>query len=221
MSEIGQLIHQIAVEALAEPLEAAGFKRSGRTWRRRKGDAVQVITVQGSRANAGADGRFLLNAGVYFPALADRLGLFPLTDLPSEADCHLRTRPMPPGRRWWKVRLAGLAQPDPEAGRLLGALLAWLDRRADQRADQTNARAARALRQALERYAFPWLGRTGTLAGARDELAKRGQLWWAAAASLELDDHAAAKRLYARAVASAAPARAEELRRWGRANRLE
>jgi hypothetical protein len=57
--------------------------------------------VQASRYNLGADGRFLLNAGVYFRALAARLGLFPPTDAPGEADCHVRTRPIPSGRHWW------------------------------------------------------------------------------------------------------------------------
>ena len=46
-------------------------------------------------------------------------------------------------------------------------------------------------------------------------------LWWAVAASFELRDHAAAGRLYAQALATAEPVRANELRRWGRANGLE
>ena len=63
--------------------------------------------------------------------------------------------------------------------------------------------------------------RTSDLAGARDDFIRRGPLWWAVAASLELGDHAAAERLYAEALAAAAPVRADELRRWGRANGLE
>jgi hypothetical protein len=128
---------------------------------------------------------------------------------------------MPPGRRWWKVRAAGVARPEPDAGRVLGAVFSWLDRRADLRADRTNARAMRGLREALERYAIPWLARTGNLAGARDELARTGPLWWAAAASLELGDHETARRLFQQDLAAAAPDRADKLRRWGRINGLE
>ena len=221
MSEIGKVIDRVATEALAAPLAAAGFKKTGRTWRRQVGDAVQVVHVQASRHNAGADGEFVLTAGVYFPALAARLALFPPNDSPGEPDCQVRTRPMPPGRNWWKVRAAGVAKPEPDAGRVLGALFSWLDRRADRRAEETNARATRELRQALERYALPWLERTSDLAGARDDFIRRGPLWWAVAASLELGDHAAAVRLYAEALAAAEPVGADELRRWGRANGLE
>jgi len=220
VSEIGRVIDRIAADALAAPLGAAGYRRAGRTWRRRLSDAVQVVHIQSSRSNMGANGRFTLNAGVYFPALAARLGLFPPTDAPGEADCHLRRRPMPPGQHWWRVRAPGVAMPDPEAGRLLGAVFSWLDRRADQRAARTNARATEELHEALERYALPWLERVADLSSARDELARRGPLWWGAAASLELGEHAAAASLFARALA-AAPAKAEVLGRWGRANGLQ
>jgi hypothetical protein len=190
MSEIGRVIDRVAADALTNPLKAAGYQKAGRTWRRRVTDAVQVVNVQASRHNFGADGRFTLNAGVYFPALAARLGLFPPTDAPEESDCHVHTRPMPLGKNWWKVRAPGAAKTDEEGGRVLGAVLSWLDRVVD-----------------LER--------------ARDELIRHGPLWWAAAASLELDDHAAAARLFAQAVASAAAGKADELQRWGRANGLE
>ena len=220
MSEIGRVIDRVAADALAAPLKAVGYRRDGRTWRRRRGDSVQVVQVQASQSNVGADGQFLLNAGVYFPALAARIGLFPPTDAPREMDCQVRTRPMPPGRDWWKVRAAGVARPDQEAGRVLGAVFSWLDRWADRRASQTNARATQELRQALEGYALPWLERLIDLPSARDELASRGRLWWAAAASLELGEGAAAARLFAKALA-AAPANADHPRRWGRANGLE
>jgi hypothetical protein len=222
MSEIGRVIDRVAADALAAPLKAAGYRKDGRTWRRRVGDTVQVVHAQASQSNVGADGRFTLTAGVYFPALAARLGLFPPTDAPREMDCHVRTRPLPPGRDWWKVRAAGVATPDQEAGRVLGAVFSWLDRRADRRAFRTNARATQELSQALERYALPWLEHLVDLPSAREELARRGPLWWAAAASLELGEHAAAARLFAQAVAAAAPpARADDLRRWGRQNGLE
>jgi len=220
MSEIGKVIDRVATDALATPLKAAGYRRAGRTWRRRLKDAVQVVHVQASRSNLGADGRFTLAAGVYFPTLAARLALFPPIDDPAEYDCHVRTRPLPPGRHWWEVRAAGVAAPDPEAGRVLGKILSWLDRRADRRAPETNERATQELREALERYALPWLLRVADLRGARDELARQGSLWWAAAASLELREHDEAARLFAQALEKAVPPHADELRRWGRTNGL-
>jgi hypothetical protein len=95
------------------------------------------------------------------------------------------------------------------------------DRRAVGRAPQTNARATQELRQVLERYALPWLDRVVDLERARDEVIRHGPLWWAVAASLELEDHSAAARLFAQAVAAAAPGKADELQRWDRANGLE
>lgn len=220
LSDTGRLIDRVASDALAAPLKLVGYRRVGRTWRRRQGDAIQVVNVQASRSNTGADGRFLLNAGVYFPALAARLGLFPPTDAPAEADCHLRTRPMPPGRSWWKVRAAGAARPDLDAGRFLGALFTWLDRRADQRAARTNARATEELRQSLEHRALPWLSRMIHLSSARDEFVRRGDLWYAAAASLELGERRAAAHYLAEASRAAAPVKADELQRWGQVNGL-
>ncbi len=221
MSEIARVIDRVAADALTGPLSAAGYRQDGRTWRRRLGDAVQVVHLQASRYNAGVDGQFTLNAGVYFPALAARLGLFPPTDSPGEADCHVRTRPMPPRRSWWKVRAASVATPDEKAGPVLGPVFSWLDRWADRRASLRNTRATRELGQAVVRYALPWLERVASLPGARDELVRHGPLWWAAAASLELGEGAAAAQLFARALAAAAPAKADALRRWGRANGLE
>jgi hypothetical protein len=127
---------------------------------------------------------------------------------------------MPPGKNWWKVRAAGAPRPDPDPG-LLQPIFSWLHRWADRRAVRTNTRATQELREALERYALPWLERISDLASARDDPVRHGPLWWAAAASLELAAHAAARQLLAQAVAAAAPAKADELRRWGRANGLE
>jgi hypothetical protein len=68
-SEIGKLIDRIALEALGAPLEAGGYRRRGRTWRRVRDGAIQVVHVQASRWNADQDGGFHLDAGVYFPAV--------------------------------------------------------------------------------------------------------------------------------------------------------
>jgi hypothetical protein len=220
MSEIAKIIDRVATDALAAPLKAAGYRRAGRTWRRHLDHAVQVVHVQASRSNIGADGRFTLNAGVYFPALAARLALFPPIAEPAEYDCHVRTRPLPPGRNWWHVRAAGVAAPEPDAGRVFGAIFSWLDRRADSRAPEANERATQTLHEALERHALPWLSRVADLRGGRDELVRQGHLWWAAAASLELEEHAEAIRLFAQALENAVQPHLDELRRWGHKNGL-
>jgi hypothetical protein len=85
---------------------------------------------------------------------------------------------------------------------------------------ETNERATQELREALERYALPWLSRVANLRGARDELARQGLLWWAAAASLDLGEPDEAARLFAQALEKAGPPQADELRRWGRTNGL-
>lgn len=87
MSDVGKLVDLIAREALAEPLKAAGYRKDGRTWRRRTGESVLVVNVQASRWNDQSGGQFTLNVGVYFPALAEQLAIYPVADKPAECDC--------------------------------------------------------------------------------------------------------------------------------------
>lgn len=218
MSDISDVIDQITGEALGAPLKALEFRKGSRTWRRRVDSAVQVVQVQASRTNRGPDGRFWLNAGVYFPTLSVRIGDFAPTDLPAESDCQVRTRPMPPGKSWWEVRAAGVRVPgEDEAGSFLGSLFSWFDRRADQREPARKALVAAKLRESLELYAIPWLQRMTDLRVARDELSRTGPAKWAAAASLELGEPEEAVRLLRRALAEKSGG-AEELIQWGQTN---
>jgi hypothetical protein len=219
--QVTRLIKAIALEALGDPLQKAGFDRTNLTWRRRADPgAVQVINVQMGRGRNRADGQLTLNAGVYFPALARRIGDFPAVEDPEEHDCQVRTRPVPLGRQWWDVRLAGVSKVDPDAGALLGRLFSWLDRRADSRADERNERVKQELRESFDRCALPWLERVSSLAGARDELERRGPLKWAVAASLELGERDMAVTLFRRALEKASPEHAEHLREWGQTHAL-
>jgi len=68
-------------QALAPALKQRGFKKSGATWRRGSGDAIEVLNLQGSQWGPS----FYVNLGVYFRALGDR-------DQPTEYQCHVRTR---------------------------------------------------------------------------------------------------------------------------------
>ncbi len=220
--EVAELVNRIVDDAIAAPLAAAGYRKSGRTWRRSlDGVAIQVVHIQWSPRNRG-EGSFILNAGVYFPALAESLALFPVTKTPKEWDCHVRFRPQLHGRGW-QVRVPGTAEVDDDVGDgLFKSLFSWLDRRADRKAPEQNERTTRELRESLEREAFPWFDRVSTLQGARDELVRRGALFWAAHASLLLGERdEAARNLEAEIAKSKSnPDYTKTIRDWGRANSL-
>ena len=219
--EVGRLINHIIDESIAAPLAAAGFRRSGRTWRRYLDEGVvQVVNVQWSPRSQG-EGWFTLNAGVYFPALARSIADFPVTESPKEWDCHVRERPLPVGVGGWTVRVPGQAKPDADLGTgRIAAFFSWLDRRADRKAAGHQERATRELRESVERRAFPWLERVSTLRGARDNLLERGPVFWAAHASLILGERDEASRILERELKRANAEYAETLRRWGREHGL-
>lgn len=217
--EIARLINRIVNEAIAEPLAAARFKRSGRTWRRTLDNGlVQVVDVQWSPRGGEVEGSFGLGAGVYSRELAESIALYKPTDSPKEHDCQVRLRPGPQGRRSWQVRVPGIAKPDPDLTGFLGRVFGWLDRRADSKAGDQHAKATRELREALERSAFPAFDRLSTLRGVRDQLARSPDLYWAAHASLLIGERDEAKQLLERALEKARgnPEFSERVREWGR-----
>ena len=69
--------------AIAPTLRVAGFVRSGHTWRRRRGDAIELLAV--SSRNRGHVSRFSLVAALWYPAVARRL--------------RQRAKPRP---QWWE-----------------------------------------------------------------------------------------------------------------------
>ncbi|HEX7779596.1 MAG TPA: DUF4304 domain-containing protein, partial [Vicinamibacterales bacterium] len=105
--EIAKLINRIVDDGLAGPLAAAGFRRSGRTWRRTLDNGlIHVVNVQWSPRDGGIEGIFALSAGVYSRELAESIALFKPTDSPREHDCQVRLRAGPQGHRGWRVRVA-------------------------------------------------------------------------------------------------------------------
>lgn len=107
MSLIGKHIDRITTLALAEPLKAAGFTRSGRTFRRHEPDgSIAVIQVQASQFNHGDAGRFTINLGIYLPPTDLLIGM-EVQETPQEYHCHLRERigcVMPEKQDfWWEV----------------------------------------------------------------------------------------------------------------------
>ncbi len=160
---------------------------------------------------------FGLGAGVYSRELAESIALYKPTSSPKEHDCQVRLRPGPMGRSSWRVRVPGIATPDPDLTGFIGRVFGWLDRRADSKAGDQQVKATRELREALEKYAFPAFERLSTLRGLRDELARSPDLFWAAHASLLLGEREEAKQLLERALkkASGNPDFSKLVREWG------
>jgi hypothetical protein len=221
--EIATLINRIVDDAIAQPLAAAGFKRSGRTWRRVLDNGlVHVVEVRWSPRDRGVEGLFGLAAGVYSRALAESLALYKPTSSPKEHDCQVRLRPGAGGRNYWRVRVPGKATPEPDVPGLLGRMFDWLDRRADRKAPNEHAKAGRELRETLERHVLPTFEQLTTLRGVRDHLAAGPDQFWAAHASVLIGERDEAKRLLNRALEKATknPEFSEVVRRWGRQQEL-
>ena len=80
--------------------------------------------------------------------------------------------------------------------------------------------AADAIRDLYTEVGEAWLHRFSTLASLRDELARTGQTWWAAAASLCAGDSSEAAVLLHKAIDSAPRDIAPHLVHWGKQNAL-
>src|SRR5690242_1908963 len=149
----------VANFALTGRLKADGFRKSGRTWCRRSGSrAIQIVNLQGSMFATKAKGRAALNVAIYFPVLAELLGIGALTDTPSEADAHLRRR-------------AAMLKPD---GRDT-----WIEFESDNPA--SIAHAGLAVLQLYHNVGAPWLDQFSSLRAAQDEFARTRAFWHAAA----------------------------------------
>ena len=221
--EIAKLINRIADEAIVEPLAAARFKRSGRTWRRVLDTGlVHVVEVRWSPRDGGREGQFGLGAGVYSRELAESIALYKPIRSPKEHDCQVRLRPGPHGRSSWRVRIPGKAAPDPDLPGFLGRFFYWLDRRADSKTPGQHAKATREMREVLEQYALAAFDRLSTLRGVRDELARGPDVYWAAHASLLLGERKEAKELLERALQKATnnPEFSQMVRAWGQKQAL-
>ena len=117
-------------EAIAPTLRVAGFVRGGHTWRRRRGDAIELLAVDGSRWNAGRVVRFGLVAALWYPAVARRLRQ-PAKPRPQWWEGHVR---------WSETGAEHTIAPDTDDAALqrrveaeLHRLLRWLAPRCDAR----------------------------------------------------------------------------------------
>ena len=125
-----QLITAVVRTHLKPVLTTRGFKSSGSTFKRRVGEATQVVNVERSSRNGALAARFYINGSVYLPALDAVIGK-PLIEDPDEPSCHVRLRPNdadPGARREYDVTLDTDAEAlGAEIARDVTALLDVLD----------------------------------------------------------------------------------------------
>ncbi|HEY4216832.1 MAG TPA: DUF4304 domain-containing protein [Gemmatimonadaceae bacterium] len=194
-------LDSVANAGLTAQLKLERFRKTGRTWRRRvdPDQAIQIVNLQGSMYATRSEGRAALNVAIYFPAVAEVLGLGALTNRPTEADAQLRCRAStlaPDGRDTW-IEFA------PEDLKSI-------------------AGAGSTFLQLYRNFGAPWLDRLSTLRAARDEFARTGAFWQAAAASIACHDPSAARSLLLDALDHASSTTRPHLENWAvRYNLLE
>ena len=108
MSATPQRTKLVMDRGLAPSLKQAGFRRSGMTFYRQNGEALQVVNVQSNRWNSNESGSFTINVGVDFAEVAKLMpGYLPMSATPKEYCCILRIRVgdlMPAGKdHWWAI----------------------------------------------------------------------------------------------------------------------
>jgi hypothetical protein len=181
LSHISKIIDTIIRNGLAQELRAAGYRKTGRTWRRGTGVGIRVTNLQASWTNVGDSGTFTINLGCWFPDAARIHGGFRVTERPTESDCIVSQRIgrlFPDGLdHWWKV------DPDTDS-ELLGHQVA----------------------RAWKTYGMPWLEAHSDPRAARQFMVDRGFLWWGAIFSLMLNEPAEARNYLDAALAEAADA---------------
>lgn len=166
MSLVAKRIDGIVRSALAPFLKEVGFKKKGSSFYKTDDSSMDVINVQLSQGNFGDEGRFTLNVGKYFPAIAELEGESAALEFPKEYECTLRKRigDLMPQKAdfWWQI----------------------------SRASDDDALAAD-VKSAVERYALPWLQALDSYAKVRAELAVFPSLR-AASVEVLLNERAAA-----------------------------
>jgi hypothetical protein len=145
MSGVAKTVGRIVDSELAPFLRHIGFMKKGLNFHKTDANSIAVVNVQGSWGSLGDAGKFTVNLGRYFPAVADLAGDEPLDRLPKEYECQVRSRIgklMPSGTdHWWSVL------PETDIARL-----------------------AAELKAAVESHGLPWLLRVAALEGLKREL---------------------------------------------------
>jgi hypothetical protein len=192
VNAIRDQIEQIVRWGLSPRLKAAGYQKSGRSFRLAAPRAIKVTNLEASWTNVASEGKFTVNVAVYFPEAVDLQGVHQVTDRPTVKDCVVQQRIglLLPVRtdHWWEVDdstdLDSLAL---EVG------LAW------------------------EEAGKPWLDEHAHFASARAFMVNERQApWWGAIFSLLLDEADAARSYLKQAINDAGrPDLETHLRNWG------
>lgn len=190
MSGISNLIDPTVREQLAPYLKSAGFKKHARTFTHDAVHCIQIVNIQASQWNAGIEGSFTMNLGVYFPKVAARRGHVAKGGYPKEYDSTARTRIgelLPAsGDHWWEIK-----SPEDVHG------------------------VARDLLEAYRNYGEPWLEWAKDLRVILPHVRKQTDLLLAAAVALELGDDGAARAIVEEAMRRPNEAYAANARRFG------
>lgn len=148
-SDISKRIDEIIKTGIAPVLKQRGFRKAGRNFHRAAGEAVQAINIQADKWNEGGAGRFTVNVGVYFRAVAEIAERWVVEDVPKEYECTVRGRLgiMPkPGDKWWVL---------------------------DDNSD--DYQVTRDVADVLSAYGLPWLELSSTRSGLRSAFAMERQ----------------------------------------------
>jgi len=167
MSEISKKIDEVIGTRVAPLLKNAGFKKKARNFHREHEDRVELINIQASQFNDGAEGKLTVNIGVYFPAITEITEAPPVKGMPKEYNCTIRKRigslSTEKQDTWWSVG------PDTDLNEV-----------------------AVDLAQKVESVCFPWLEEMASLEKAKLEVAKKIP-FIAAGISLHLGQESEAK----------------------------
>jgi len=148
MSEISKKIDEIVKVGLAPLLKSHGFKKKARNFYRECEDRIELINVQASQFNAGTEGQFTVNVGVYITAISEITDAPPVKGMPKEYDCTVRERigllSSENKDTWWSV---------------------------DSNVDIKNIGTD--LASSVEALCLPWLARMENLENLKVEAAKR------------------------------------------------
>jgi hypothetical protein len=125
-------------DAIAPVLLGAGFRATGRVYRREAGDAFHVVDIQNWKYNDSKRARFTIEVGVCFPRLLaavselDAYAFYkPNVAKPGITECAVRRRLgmflTPPEDTWWTVSATTGYVPPAEqiTGPLTTAALPW------------------------------------------------------------------------------------------------
>lgn len=107
MSETSKAIDRVAAEALHGRLRTLGFKRRGRRFAGKMGEAVACVDVQASQWNRPGEARFTVNLGIYFPFLIRLIEGVEPVDFPYSAQCRVplfeRLDHLAKRDSWWQL----------------------------------------------------------------------------------------------------------------------